>query len=427
MFKIFLLVNDFYMLLCFWVTILCTFGFVIYNLFKVYGGKTYKVFYDKQNNHFEYDNMLCKIIGKKISMLPKVEFFVNKDTFVSLKLNFSPVYVVDKNKLGQSHLNIYQSALENFNQSINFVVLNGRIVVDNPKINVVILNKDDITQQQQSLLNILNCNIYANKNTPIHSDKTKLISSNADNMLSNSHCFYDADNPNNCQYETFACEQLSNCLFVSKIKKGVVYQMQLPKAFYNYLQKGQKNNVTIFNIFGEKLVELKGMFACNCINQTLIIKPSKDCLLNIIPHFSNKAKQVLLLFNFCINASKFNQEIQLLRDRAIKQMSNNIFECENVIKKFSFENLKTFFKLTNLRKNYFNDYMFLLKEEFGIRLNQDVLLVNPSHKIDFDFDINYSLNGTDYVIKYSHISGEKVKLNYAGHKLGHQDDFVFGF
>ena len=425
-FKNFSKVNYLYMLLCFWVIILCTLGFVVYNLFKVYGGKAYKVFYDKHYNNFNYSKILCDIIDKKISALPQVEFFINKDAFTSLKLNFAPVYVVDKNKLGQSHLKIYQSALEKLKQPINFVILNGKIVVSNPKVNVVTLNKNDITKQQQSLLNILNCNIYADKNI-FNQCKVTTTSHNNKNTLSNQQSYYNISSSNFCENEILVCEQLSKNLFVAKVKKGVEYRMSLPKAFYNHLQKGQKNNVSIFNVFGEKIVEIKGMFSCECIDHALQIRPSKDCLLNIIPHFSDRATKVLSLLNFCITTNKYNQEIQLLRDKAIKQMSNNIFECENMVEGFSVENIKTFFKVANLRKSYFNDYIFLLQEVFGIKLNQNVLLVNPNHLIDFDFDINYTLNGTDYVVKYSHINGEKVKLNYAGHKLGHQDDYVFGF
>lgn len=401
------------MLLCFWIVVLCTFIFVLYNIYKVYCGKTYKVFFDKSSTTFNFVESLVLIIKKKISNLPAVEYECDYSVFCSMGLKQIPVYVVDKNKIGNSHLKLYKSALEQLDTPINFVVLNGAITVLNPKINTILLDKSKISVQQFALLNILNVN-------RLILQKPQQLSPMQNTFARNSSI---ADYGN---VENLSCQFVSPSFFAC-IKKGEKYKLDLPHSYYNYMTKGKRNKLVVQNIFGQKLLETVGSFSCELIKDQLFFTATKNDTINLYPRYSSYGEEILKLLNFTLSTEKYGKEIDSLWANAQKQFLSNIFACEKKVKGVNVANLKTFFKVSDLRKNYFNDYVFLLKELFGIRVAGGVLVVNPCELIDFDFDINYSLDGTDYVVKYSHISGEKVKLNYVGHKLGHQDDYVFGF
>lgn len=405
------------MLVCFWIVILCTLCFVLINIYKMYFGTTYKVFFDKKCSKFDYEDCLANIIKRKLDHLPKVDFLVDKDVFLSLNLERCPVYIVDKNKIGNTHLKLYKTVLEKLNTPINFVVLGGNFEIDNHKINVVNVDKSSLSVQQFSTLNILNVNKKEKKQIKSVNNFGNLT---FDSKNSKTKYF---DNEHN----QLLCSSYDNVNFYSKVDKGKLYQFDLPQPFYNYIIKGKKNKIEVYDIFGQKVIAIVGSFVANMQDSSLKIRATKDNTLELTPYYSSIGKNNLKLLGFNLTTQKFQKEMQNLYIKAKEHLLVQPFVCEEKTEGVNVTDLKTYFRVAVLRKNYFDAYMFLLKKIFGIKIVDDVLIVNPTSLIDFDFDIGYTLDGLDYLVKYSHISGEKVRLNYVGHKIGHQDDYVFGF
>ena len=387
------------MLIVFWCVVGSLFAVVSCIIAKTYFSKTSKVFFTKTKQQFNIEKTLLEILMRKIQNLPEVQFFVNLERFTALGLIYAPVYVLDKKKLGQTHIDLLARVFEKINAFLNLVIINGVVQVTNPKINLVILDKNKISYEDRAMLNILNTNIN-------HSHK---------------------------QVNSTMCESLDfdfdmdSLIAVANIEKGVMTQIVLPKPYYNYLMKGKRNSVGIYDIFGQNLAKFKGSFIADLKHDKLLIKPTKNSKLQCEINLKEEDKIKLELLNFQIVCENFSKEIEQLRYNAMLELNKNLFVAKGETRKIKVKDLKTFFKLTNLRKNYFNDYQFLLKYIFGLRLNGDILSASPSQLIDFDFSVKYRYKSKDYTVNYSHIDGDKVKLNYVGHKLGHNEDYVYGF
>ena len=87
----------------------------------------------------------------------------------------------------------------------------------------------------------------------------------------------------------------------------------------------------------------------------------------------------------------------------------------------------TFFKVSSLRKNYFNDYIFLLKNIFGIIITNSIIVAKPMLILQDDFSIEYDWEGEVMKVEFKKLTDDEVKLNYVGHKMGQKDKYVFGF
>lgn len=120
--------------------------------------KIYKKFYDKKYEKININEIISKIIKNKIKNMPKTNEKISFSEYFSLKLKFFPIFVINKNKLGENYLKIYKNIFERFDEKINLVVFNGEINIDNPNINVVCLDEHKLNLRQKYMLNLLNIN-----------------------------------------------------------------------------------------------------------------------------------------------------------------------------------------------------------------------------------------------------------------------------
>lgn len=384
--------------------------------------KIHKKFFDKKYKKINLNEIILKIIKNKIKNMPKINEKIDYFAFLSLNLKLFPIFVINKNKLGENYLKLYKNIFEKLNNKINLVVLNGKIKLDNPNINVVCLNENKLNLKQMYILNLLNVN-----RRNIKSCDTQNIGFSNKYVVNNLELIGQAGQKNVQDFDAHSLELTKEeNRFVANVVKGKIYKLELPAPFYNYLILGKRQRV-ITNIFGQEIAKIVGSVQLIECNKDVIILTHKNSKIEITPHYSKNAQDKMDLLKFDIVAEEIDIFIKKLKENAIKSTNNKIFVAENNVVGFQCKNIYDFFKVSNMRKNYFNDYIFLLKNVFGLKIQNDILSVNPKPMIDFDFSIHYVLDGVDYVVKYSQAESENVRLDSVAHKLGHQDDFVFGY
>lgn len=359
--------------------------------------KLYKNYYDKKYKNININKIMLKIITNKLNSYPKINYKIDKKYFYSINLRLFPTYVVDKNKLGENYLKIYKNAIESLKININFVVLNGKVSIKNKNINCVCLDKQRLDFGQEYILNLLNVNkkITNNKQTDIDTE-TLTFERNGDN-------------------------------YYGDIKNGHVYALGLPTPYYNYLIWGKKNKTKIMNIFGEEIASIFGFYDVVYVGKDIFIEATKNTKIKLISRCSEDDIQKMSLLSLNISADKINKNMAKLKSKAIDLINKNPFALKWDMSTIKCENIDNFFKLSFMRKNYLNDYVFLLKNIFGVKIENGVLFVKPQKMIDFDFSIRYIQNGDEYEVKYSNDYNSTTRLDCVGHKLGHRDNYVLGF
>ena len=128
-----------------------------------------------------------------------------------------------------------------------------------------------------------------------------------------------------------------------------------------------------------------------------------------------------------IKLEGYEKEFNDLREKAKNELDYNFFIIGNKIEKISLSNMKDFFKCANMRKQFFNDYMFLVSSVMGVKINNSILTANPMSFVKGDFVIKYNFNNEIIEIKFSKTDENLVKLNHIGHKIGVKDNFVYGY
>ena len=365
-----------------------------------------KIFKLSNNNEGKFScvQSLAKMIEKKLNNQVEISSFLPKERFFSLGLIYAPIYVINAKNVGCTHLKLYQKAFELIRQKVNCVIIDSEIKVDNPNINVVSLKSDKIGLIDISILNKLNINRNGLKQYIPNYEKYVMLDKNE--KISASFCY---------DYGIIKAEDKTN------------FNFYLPKDAFGYVFKGKRNKIAIFSIFGERIIELVGSFSAEASGNKINLSVNKSN--NIMVRFNSigKEKEVLNLLNFDIKHNDFSEDIEKLKVRAIEELNKNFFLIFKTLKSFEIKNLTDFFKVVNLRQNYYNDYILLVKKIFGLSIKNSVLNANPMPIVQQDFSVSYMLNGENYEVKYSMVEDGGVKLSRVGHKLGMKENFVYNF
>lgn len=376
-------------MIIFFCAVIATGVFILIKLKNIKNNKI--IFKINKLNKINIKNILKELINKKINNKIKLFNFLNKNIFLNLNLIYAPVYLVNAKRLGEVHLNLFKQALEEIDKKINFVVLDGVIKIKNKNVNVVSLMCKDLSYEELALLNSLNIN--------------KKIEGE--------------EKEQECELLNYSFN-IKGLHIEAEINNGE-YKLMLPQDCYGYFLNSKK----IYNVFGELMAEIKTDAKIRLIDNFVYIKSNKlDCFEMRIKH-DEKVLNAFRLFEFDLKYTNFQTQIDRLKQKAINELNQNPFVCSNFYTRMNVDNLSSFFKLAFLRKNYFNDYIFMLKELFGLRLQNDVLNVKPCACVKDDFEIEYYVMNEKFKVKYCINNTSKVSLYSVGHKLGVNKDYVF--
>lgn len=352
--------------------------------------KTFKATKTKQN--FDILNIICKLVEKKLKQGINLSTFIDKQLFYNLKLIYAPVYVLDVKRIGVTHTKLFLKAVSKLNKQFNLVLINldNLNIVCTAKCNVVTLTSNQLNYKTLCLLNNLNVNKSFNFNN---------VNKNYDFAIKNF----------NVNLDDFNADVILDI-------KGR-YKLSLPINPLGYIATKNKT-LCICDCFGEVFTEIEPKVNIKIIDNNLYIKINKPTTLKFKLYLKESVKNDLKLFTFDILIKGFSEKIKWLKQKAVEELNSNPFILKD-FSKIKINNLTNFFKLATLRKQYLNDYLYLLKNIFGLTLNKDILNVYPNHFIQQDFSIKYVMNGEEFEVNYTFEVNDKVKLLYVGHKLGY--------
>ena len=304
----------------------------------------------------------------------------------------APVYVLDVKKIGFVHLKLIINSLQLSRVHFNLVLINNRFLVPRQINNINIVLLKSINYHKMCLLNQININ--------------KCIS-----LKSEDESVYKESKFVNC----------GDLNFFVRLKRGE-YKFVLPQQTFGYIIERH----TVLNAFGDKFIEFNSNVDFKVIRNCLYLKALKETEVKLRIYYDDEIKENLELLYFDIVDCECESKIKDLKNRALEEFLLNPFNVLEV-KSFKIGSIEQFFRLIKLRKQYLNDYLFLLKNFFGMRLVKGILKANPNELIKSDFCIKYKLYGQEFKVCYSNSKTDKVKLSYVGHKLGSKDNFVYSF
>lgn len=363
--------------------------------------KTNPVFY--LSGEINIVNNLCSLIRFKVRTNKIKGNWVNKKDFLSLGLIEAPVYVIKGNTLNDAHLKLYQKAIEKIDFKLNIIILDKTLKIKNKKINLISKNLKKLTYKEISLINSLNINFFSPNKTKRY-DATNLIEESKNLDL-------------NFNEEGFE--------FKLDCGKGVFFK--LPNTPFNYSLTKTNKELRVFNVFGDEIMRLIGDVNGELNERIMKIKSNKNTILKIYLKLNKNQINNLNLLKIKINYEKYQKYIDKLKENAILYLKSNIFLIKNELLNIKINNLNSFFSCVNLRKKYFNDYLFLVKNIFGIAITDCVLTAKPSSFIDEDFSIEYEWQGEIKKVEFKKTPDDMIKLSYVGHRMGLDKKFVFGF
>ena len=356
--------------------------------------------------------VLSNLINKKLRRTIYPQNFISKTKFNSLNLIVAPVYLINGGRLGDVHLKFYAKALERINQPMNLVLLDGDIKINNEKINVVYLKSNALNYETLAIINQLNVNKYENLNHK----KTLEIVGNFNETIS----LKDIDEKN-------IWLDILNQKAKVRISESCNLKIDLKINPFNYIMKGKANKVAVFDIFGEKVVEIFGRFKAELHDFVLLLKVVSACELVFNFNYKHDILENLKLLDYEIEYEANLESMKKLKQRALTEIKHSFLNVNDEISKFKFKDLNEFFKITNLRKNYLNDYIYLLKHIFGLNIKNGILTAKPIHLVENRFTVSYILNEEKFDVKFVSAGEDSIKLNHVGHKLGVKEKFVYNF
>lgn len=386
--------NYLYMIFLFFLLVIC---FCVFKLIVIKDNDKHIFF---KVTKFDIKSTILNIVKSKLNKVISLSTCIDKLVFDKVGLIVAPVYVLDVKKIGIIHLKIFLNAIKNIDKKLNLVLINSDKV--NVKsfgnVNIVLLTEKKLDYNVISLLNMLN----VNKDVKYGERELK----------------YDYELKN----FTIDFECVRSAV---TFNKGV-HKLVLPYVCFGYITKVNKST-QVCDAFGKVLIEINRKLNVRIFNNNLYISVNKKTETIWRFYLQEKALKNLQLFNFDIEINEFANSILWLKEKAIDEL------CENPLKEVSesrvnVKNLKDFFKIVKLRKQYLGDYLYLVKNIFGLRVCNDILNSCPCEFITEDYIIKYRLEGEEYCVNFSSNSSNDNKTLYGvGHKIGVKDKFVYGF
>lgn len=373
------------------------FGFLFFFIMNFRNKEKKECLCFKVNAKQSLVDTLVSTINMKVKTNMARGKFVPLNVYNTLGFVDAPVYLIKGRDFNFGHMNLYRKALEKIDYKLNVVIIDKKIKINNKNINLIIKNSKLLKYDEISMINALNINykIEKSKKDKINLEKLKV--------------------------------ELGENSFTFNAQKGEVKELILPQSTYGYCLEKKKNLVIVYDVFKTEILELSGYVKANIISNKLILNITKNSKIFIKLNLTENELKIIEILKLNIKCEKYQKNIEKLKENAILSLKNNIFLIKNKINNIKINNLSKFFKLTNLRKNYLNDYLFLIKNIFGISINNFILMARPTEVIDNDFSIEYDWGGEVRMVNFRKQSGDEIHLNYVGHKMGQVDKCVFGF
>lgn len=399
------LIEKYLFMFIFFNIIFILIGVALVTIYKIstVQEKTNYVFYLKDKT--DIVNSLSSLMRFKVKNNKIKGNWINKKDFLSLGLVEAPVYVIKGNALNDSHLKLYQKAIEKIDFKLNIIILDKNLKIKNKNINLIAKKSKKLTYKEISLINSLNINFSSPNKT----------------FVGNS------DFPNFVRTDKNLEFNLNEGIFEFALECGKCLPIKLPDTPFNYSFTKRKNELKVFNVFKDEIMQMTGDISGELNGQIIQIKSNKNTILKIDLKLDKNKINNLNLLKIKINYKKYQKYIDKLKENAILSLKNDIFLIKNELFNLKINNLNSFFNCVNLRKNYFNDYLFLIKNIFGIAINDCVLTARPSSFVDEDFSIDYEWQGETKRVEFKKSPDDMVKLSYVGHRMGLDKKFVFGF
>ena len=383
-----------YMIFLFFLLVIC---FCVFKLL-VLKDKDKHIFF--KVSKFNVKSTILNIVKSKLNKVITLSAYIDKIVFDKLGLIMAPVYVLDVKKIGIIHLKIFLNAIKNIDREFNLVLINsGEINIKSfGNVNIVLLTEKKLDYKVISLLNMLNVN------KDVKHGEREL------------RCDYELNN------FKIDFERMESAV---TFNKGV-HKLVLPYVCFGYITKANKST-QICDAFGKALIEINRRLNVKLFNNKVYISVNKKTETIWKFYLQEKSLKNLQLFNFDIEINEFVDSILWLKERAIDEFCKNPSK-EVAESRVNVKNLKDFFKVVKLRKQYLGDYLYLLKNIFGLRVCNDILNSYPCEFISEDYVIKYWLEGEEYCVNFSSNSSKDNKTLYGvGHKIGVKDKFVYGF
>ena len=181
----------------------------------------------------------------------------------------------------------------------------------------------------------------------------------------------------------------------------------------------------MYDCFGKVLIEINKRLNMNIYDNVIYISVGKRTETVWRFYLQEQTMRDIQLLDFNMEMIGYTDVILWLKQKAIDEL------CFNPLQRFTnskmnVHNLKEFFKLVKLRKHYLSDYLYLVKNIFGIKVSNNTLVSYPYRFIKEDYVIKYKFKDEEYTVNFSsNLSNEKKTLYGVGHKIGGKDKFVY--